>query len=58
MTLQLQFESLTANDVQAYVNAEQEENVQLEFKTANSNDFSNREDRKNLARALSGFANR
>jgi len=57
MTLQRQFESLTATDVQAYVNAQQEENVQLEFKTANSNDFSNRDDRKNLAKALSGFGN-
>jgi hypothetical protein len=35
----------------------QEENLYLDFKTVNSADFTNRDDKKNFAKALSGFAN-
>ena len=36
---------------------QQEEDLYLEFKTVNTNDLSHADDRKNLAKALSGFAN-
>jgi len=43
--------------IENFVSDKQEENLNLEFKTVSDADFSNREDRKNFAIALSGFAN-
>lgn len=56
MTLEEQFDSLDAVTIQTYVEEGQQEHVQLEFKTLNSPGF-NRDDKKNLAELLSGFAN-
>jgi predicted HTH transcriptional regulator len=47
----------TLNDVNDYVGRGQEENLQLDFKTINRADFTRADDKKNLAKALSGFAN-
>jgi predicted HTH transcriptional regulator len=51
------FERIDLNEVNDYVAAQQEENLVLEFKSVNSADLSNADDKKNLAKALSGFAN-
>jgi hypothetical protein len=51
------FESLTAAQIRAYIASQQEETLQLEFKTVSSSDMSSRDDRRNFAIALSGFAN-
>lgn len=51
------FESLTAAQIQAYISSKQEETLQLEFKTVTSPDMSSRDDKRNFAVALSGFAN-
>lgn len=51
------FESLTAAQIRAYITSQQEETLQLEFKTVSSPEISSRDDKRNLAVALSGFAN-
>lgn len=51
------FHSTTLQDIQAFVADGQEETLHLEFKTIADPRFSSRDDRKNLAKALSGFAN-
>jgi hypothetical protein len=55
MTLHETFSNLAVDDVESYIALRQEENLHLDFKTANSR--FDREDRKNLAKAVSGFAN-
>jgi predicted HTH transcriptional regulator len=57
MTLSDQFDALTLNDLQNFVSVQQEEDVNLEFKTTNTSDPSHIDDRRNLAKALYGFAN-
>ena len=57
MSLTDQFQALDLNEIQQYLNTQQEEDLYLEFKTTNTNDLSHADDRKNLAKALSGFAN-
>lgn len=56
MTLFDTFESLSLTDINDYVASRQEENLHLEFKTVADPRFE-RDDRKNLARAIAGFAN-
>lgn len=56
MTLTEQFEALTLDDINAYLTERREENLSLEFKTINTPEL-NRLDRRNLAIAISGFAN-
>jgi hypothetical protein len=56
MALVDQFNSLTLEDITSFIDRGQEENLLLEFKTLNSA-YLDRDDRKNLAKALSGFAN-
>lgn len=51
------FESLSAAQIRAYVSSQQEETLQLEFKTVSSPDMASRDDKRNFAVALSGFAN-
>lgn len=51
------FSSLTLADLERYIEVGQEENLHLEFKTLNGPGFRSQDDRRNLARALSGFAN-
>ncbi len=55
--LQLRFESLDLAALQDFISARQEENLHLDFKTITDCAFAQAEDRKNLALALSGFAN-
>jgi hypothetical protein len=51
------FEKLTAAEVRRMIATGAQEDLHLEFKTTASADFSDKNDRKNLAIALSGFAN-
>jgi hypothetical protein len=56
MTLIEQYDSLSLADLNNYVSSGQLEHLTLEFKTVSRSDL-DRNDRKNLAIALSGFAN-
>jgi Putative DNA-binding domain len=56
MTLEERFASLILNDIDDYITNKQEENLELEFKTINSSSLE-KDDKTNLAKALSGFAN-
>jgi hypothetical protein len=51
------FDSLTLADLRDFISTSREEDLQLEFKTINTADISNSDDKRNLARAISGFAN-
>ena len=51
------FEALNKRKIEAFVADKREEDLQLEFKTVSSSRMENRDDRKNFAKALSGFAN-
>lgn len=57
MALTDEFNSLTLSDIQNYISSNQEENIYLDFKSINKADLSQSDDKKNLAKALSGFAN-
>ena len=57
MTLAEQFDALTLDDLNGYITKGQEENIYLDFKTINRADLSHSDDKKNLAKAMSGFAN-
>lgn len=57
MTLEEQFESLDLHTVERFVKERKIETLQLEFKTVADRPMRNNDDKKNLARALSGFAN-
>jgi hypothetical protein len=43
--------------INGFITDGQEENLYLDFKTVNSANFTNKDDKKNFAKALSGFAN-
>lgn len=51
------FEKLTVADLEGYVERRQEENLHLEFKLLRDANIANANDKENLSRALSGFAN-
>ncbi len=51
------FDILSVNDLEEYINNNQEENLNLDFKTINRSDLSHSDDKKNFAKALSGFGN-
>jgi len=51
------FESLSVADIEQFVQSKQEETLHLEFKSVTRSDLSSRDDKHNLAAALSGFAN-
>lgn len=51
------FDCLTLGDLNEFVARKREENLHLDFKVPNDAALSSRDDRKNFARALSGFAN-
>ena len=57
MNMQELFDTLVLPDLEGYIAAGQEENLVLEFKTINTADLSHSDDKKNLAKGLSGFAN-
>ena len=57
MDLERTFESLDLEMLQNYRAQQQEENLQLEFKLIEVAALSRRDDRRNLAQALSGFSN-
>lgn len=52
-----QFDSITLEDVENFVTEKQEEHLNLDFKLINRADLTNKHDKKNFAKALSGFAN-
>lgn len=56
MSLADQFDALTLESLVNYVTARQEENLTLDFKLIRP-DLNQSADKKNLAKALSGFAN-
>ncbi len=51
------FEKIEPNIIDRYIEEKQGEHLQLEFKTISKSDFSHKDDKKNYAKALSGFAN-
>jgi len=57
MDLEGWFESLGLAEIEEFVTNGEQEDLHLDFKTANSFDLSDSKDRKHYARALSGFAN-
>lgn len=57
MILIEQFQAITVSEIMGYIERHQEENIFLEFKTLNRSDLNHADDRKNFAKALSGFAN-
>lgn len=57
MSLVDTFESLSVADIEQFVQSKQEETLHLEFKAITRPDLSVRDDKRNLAAALSGFAN-
>jgi hypothetical protein len=56
MNLYSTFKSLSYQDINDFIQNRQEENIYLDFKLINRPDL-NTEDRKTLAKAMSGFAN-
>jgi hypothetical protein len=57
MSIEDQFDAIGAATLNDYILTGQGENLTLDFKTVSRPDLANRDDRKNLAIALSGFAN-
>ncbi len=57
MTIEEQFESLDVRTVERYVAERKSETLQLDFKTVADQPMRNTDDKKNFAKALSGFAN-
>lgn len=51
------FENIELQDIYAFIENQEQEDLHLEFKTVNKPDLTHPDDRKNFARALSGFAN-
>jgi len=49
--------SIDLEDIQNFISEGREEDLHLEFKRINEPNLSNNDDKKNLAKALSGFAN-
>lgn len=57
MSLSDQFDALDLNTINSYLTSQQEEHLHLDFKILNKPDLSHADDKKNLAKASSGFAN-
>jgi len=51
------FEQFSLDSITGYIDCGQEEHLLLDFKTITKADLSNSDDKRNLAKALSGFAN-
>lgn len=57
MDLEKAFSELSLDDIDRYIAESQEENLNLDFKVINRSDLTHADDKKNLSKALSGFAN-
>lgn len=57
MTLAETFDQLKWEAIESYVKLGQEENLHLDFKTVKNADMTVTDDKRNLARGISGFAN-
>src|SRR5271170_2092374 len=57
MTLNETFELVEANEIAEFIRLGQEENLHLEFKTIGNANLRIMDDKRNLAKCLSGFAN-
>jgi hypothetical protein len=57
MTLAETFDQLNWEAIESYVRLGQEENLHLDFKTVKNADMTATDDKRNLARGISGFAN-
>ncbi len=57
MDLEGWFNSIELTDIHEFIENHEQEHLHLEFKSVNRSDLSHSNDRKNFARALSGFAN-
>ena len=51
------FESIDRTTIEAWIDKRQEENLHLDFKTLTGASMTGADDKKNLAKAISGFAN-
>src|SRR6185295_4376870 len=57
MSLTETFEALDWQKIDAFVEQKQEENLHLDFKLVANSELTNKDDIRNFAKALSGFAN-
>lgn len=57
MNISEQFDNMTLEDIENFVKNKQEEHLHLDFKLVNKSDLTHRDDKKNFAKAMSGFAN-
>jgi predicted HTH transcriptional regulator len=57
MNLSETFDRLGANEIAEFIQLSQEEHLHLDFKTVNSANLRSSDDKRNLAKCLSGFAN-
>lgn len=57
MDLHTQFEALTVEQIETWISAGKEEHLTLEFKSVKSSSLRSTDDKRNLSRSISGFAN-
>jgi hypothetical protein len=57
MNLQKLYNKLSINDIHKFISSMQEENLTLDFKTISNANLTNKDDKRNLAKSISGFAN-
>ena len=57
MNITERFDNITIEDIENFVRDEQEEHLHLDFKLIKKPDLTHKPDKRNLAKALSGFAN-
>ena len=57
MSLTEMFDQLDWKMMASFVELKQEENLRLDFKLQSNSEFTNKDDIRNFAKALSGFAN-
>jgi hypothetical protein len=57
MNLEETFHLMNKESIQEFIGESRDEDLHLDFKTVNSSDLTHPDDRKNFAKALSGFAN-
>ncbi|MCM2284153.1 MAG: ATP-binding protein [Desulfobacula sp.] len=51
------YRKLTIEDIRDFISSMQEENLNLDFKTISNSNLTNKDDKKNLAKSLSAYAN-